>query len=528
MRRTTVCFIAAGVAVLTTSALASRQRPETFDIIIRGGAILDGTGAAAVQGDIAVLDGRIVAVGAIPATANAARTIDATGATVAPGFIDVHSHAAEGLAGRMADAMPLLAQGVTTVFVNPDGGGPVDLAAQRQAMETKGVGVNVGQFVPQGSIREKVIGLADRPPTGAELSRMEQLVDEAMKSGALGLSTGLYYTPGSFAKTDEIVALAKVAARSGGVYSSHIRDEADYSVGVVAAVDEVIRIAAEARIRAVVSHMKALGPANWGKSAELVEHIERARANGLDVFADQYAYEASGTSVVAALVPRWAEAGGRTAMLQRLDGTDGPRLRAAIAENMARRGGADTLVVSDYAPDHSLDGQSLAAIATARSTLPVDLVVSLIHRADAALISFNMSDDDIIRIMRQPWTMTCSDGDLTPPGQGKPHPRGYGAFARKLAVYVRDRHVIDLPEAVRSMTSLPAAVFGLRDRGVIRTAAIADMVVFDPARVQDRATYQDPQQPAAGVKAVLVNGVLAFENGAATSVRAGEFVRPER
>jgi len=357
---------------------------------------------------------------------------------------------------------------------------------------------------------------------------MEHLVDDGMKAGGLGLSTGLYYAPGSFAKTDEIVALAKVAARSGGVYSSHVRDEADYSIGVVAAVDEVIRIAEDARIRAVVSHMKALGPANWGKSVQLVEHIERARGKGLDVFADQYAYEASGTSVVAALLPRWAEAGGRTAMLQRVDGTEGPRLRAAIAENMARRGGADTLVVSDYAPDHSLEGQSLAAIAAARSMLPVDLVVSLIHRADAALVSFNMADDDIVRIMRQPWTMTCSDGELTPPGQGKPHPRGCGAFARKLAVYVRDRHVIDLPEAVRSMTSLPAAVFGLRDRGVIRPAAIADVVVFDPARVQDRATYLDPQQPAAGVTAVLVNGVLAFEDGIATSVRAGQFVRPER
>ena len=262
----------------SVSARLTGSAVETFDVIIRGGTILDGTGAAPVQGDVAILNGRIVAVGAIPATANATRTIDATGATVAPGFIDVHSHAAEGLAGRMADAMPLLAQGVTTVFVNPDGGGPVDLAAQRHAMETRGVGVNVGQFVPHGSIREKVIGLADRPPAGAELSRMEHLVDDGMKAGGLGLSTGLYYAPGSFAKTDEIVALAKVAARSGGVYSSHIRDEADYSIGVVAAVDEVIRIAEDARIRAVVSHMKALGPANWGKSVQLVEHIERARA----------------------------------------------------------------------------------------------------------------------------------------------------------------------------------------------------------------------------------------------------------
>jgi N-acyl-D-amino-acid deacylase len=354
------------------------------------------------------------------------------------------------------------------------------------------------------------------------------MVADGMQAGALGLSTGLYYAPGSFATTDEIVALAKVAARFGGVYSSHIRDEADYTIGVAAAVDEVIRISEEADIRAVVSHMKALGPANWGKSVQLVAAIERARARGLGVFADQYAYDASGTSVVAALLPRWAEAGGRKAMLERLEGTDGPRVRAAIAGNIARRGGADTLVVSDYPPDPALEGRSLAAIAGARSIAPADLVVSLLRRADAALVSFNMSDDDIVRIMQQPWTMTCSDGDLTAPGQGRPHPRGYGAFARKLAVYVRDRHVIDLAQAVRSMTALPATVFGLRDRGVIRAGAVADIVVFDPARIQDRATYQEPHQIATGVHAVLVNGSVAMENGAPTGIRAGRFVRPER
>jgi N-acyl-D-amino-acid deacylase len=428
----------------------------------------------------------------------------------------------------MADAIPLLAQGVTTVFINPDGGGPIDLTAQRKALEARGIGVNAGQFVPEGSIRERVIGLDDRAPTDEEISRMEALVAEGMRAGGLGLSTGLYYAPGSFAKTDEIVALAKVAAGLGGVYSSHIRDEADYTVGVVAAVEEVIRIAQDAHIAAVVSHMKALGPANWGKSARLVDAIERARARGLEVFADQYAYDASGTSIVAALVPRWVEAGGRSAMIARLNGSESLRLRAEIAQNITRRGGAEKLVISDYSPDHSLEGRSIAEIASARSTGAVDLVVALLQRADAALVSFNMSDEDIVRIMRQPWTMTSSDGDLTAPGQGKPHPRGYGAFSRKLAVYVRDRGVLDLPAAIRSMTSLPATVFGLRDRGVIRAGAIADVIVFDPAQIQDRATYQEPQQLAQGVKAVVVNGVMALDAGVPTGVRAGRFVRPER
>jgi N-acyl-D-amino-acid deacylase len=297
---------------------------------------------------------------------------------------------------------------------------------------------------------------------------------------------------------------------------------------VVAAVEEVIQIADRAHIRAVVSHMKTLGPANWGKSQQLVDAIERARARGLEVFADQYAYDASGTSIVAALVPRWAEAGGRAAMIARLHGSDGARVREAIAQNIARRGGADKLVISDFPPDHTLEGRSLAEIAGARSVDAVDLVVTLLQQADAALVSFNMADDDIVRIMRQPWTMTCSDGDLTAPGQGKPHPRGYGAFARKLAVYVRERGVLDLPRAVRSMTSLPATVFGLRDRGVIRAGAFADIAVFDPAEIQDRATYQEPQQLARGVRAVIVNGVVAVDAGATTGVRAGRFVRPER
>ena len=243
------------------------KRPlRSTDLIIRGGSVLDGTGAEGTRTDLGVSGDRIVTVGRIPPSARARRSIDATNLTVSPGFIDVHSHAAEGLSGALSDAIPLLAQGVTTVFINPDGGGPIDLTAQRKALEARRVGVNIGQFVPQGSIRGEVMGFADRDPTADEVTRMTQLVRAGMDAGGLGLSTGLYYAPGSYTKTDEIVTLAKVAAEYGGVYSSHIRDEADYNIGVVAAVDEVIRIAEQAHIRAVVSHMKALGAPNWGRS----------------------------------------------------------------------------------------------------------------------------------------------------------------------------------------------------------------------------------------------------------------------
>jgi N-acyl-D-amino-acid deacylase len=440
----------------------------------------------------------------------------------------VHSHAAEGLEGALHTAVPLLAQGITTVFLNPDGSGPTDLTAQRAALEARGVGVNIAQFVPHGSIRQAVLGMADRAPLAGELAKMTSLVRAGMEAGGLGLSSGLYYAPGSYATTDEVIALARVAGEFGGVYSSHIRDEADYSIGVVASVQEVIRIAEEARLPGVVSHMKALGPAQWGLSAALTTRIERARARGVQVYADQYPYEASGTGLSAALVPRWAQVGGRDEFAKRLAGADRERIKSEIVDNHARRGGPATLVISDYAPDQTLEGKSLAAIAAERSMTAVDLVVALLEKGDGGLVSFNMSERDIAHIMRQPWTMTCTDGDLSAPGQGKPHPRGYGAFARKLGVYARDREVMPLADAVRSMTSLPAQVFGLKDRGVIRRGARADVVIFDPAKVHDTATYASPQQLAEGMRFVLVSGVATIADGKATGATAGQFLKPER
>jgi N-acyl-D-amino-acid deacylase len=502
------------------------MRPD-YDVLIRNAHVLDGSGNPWFAADIAVSADRVVAVGSLPG-AKAPRVIDARGLTVAPGFIDVHSHSAEGLTGALSTATPLLAQGVTTVLVNPDGGGPVDLASQRQMLESQGVGVNVAQFIGHGSVRQAVLGMADRVPSDGELDRMRALVRAAMDAGAVGLSSGLYYAPGSYARTEEVIALARVAAEGGGVYSSHIRDEADYTIGVVAAVDEVIRIAEEARLPGVVSHMKALGPKQWGLSTKLVERIEQARARGVQVYADQYPYEASGTSLSAALVPRWAQEGGRARFLERLAGDDRDRIRTAIADNLARRGGATTLVISSYEPDRALEGRSLADIASRRGVDPVDLVVTLLERGDGGLVSFNMSEDDIAHIMRQPWTMTCSDGDLTAPGDGKPHPRGYGAFARKLAVYARERGVVGLADAVRSMTSLPAQVFGLKDRGVLRRGARADLVIFDPLEIRDRATYASPQLLAEGMRYVLVNGKVVVDAAAPTGATAGRLLSVER
>ncbi len=371
MSRVSLCLILALAASSGVSVLG--QRPpgaQSYDLLIRNARVLDGSGNPWFHADVAIQGDRVTAVGALNDVL-ARRTIDAAGLVLAPGFIDVHSHAAAGLASTLKTAVPLLAQGITTAFINPDGSGPTDLASQRAALEKGGVGVNVAQFVPHGAVRGAVLGMADRVPSDDELAQMTALTRAGMEAGAVGLSSGLYYAPGSYAKTEEVVALARIAAEFGGAYSSHIRDEADYSIGVVAAVQEVIRVADEAHIIGVVSHMKALGPSQWGLSTVLTERIEQARARGVQVYADQYPYEASGTGLSAALVPRWALVGGRQEFLKRLGGAERERLKSAIADNLNRRGGADTLVVSSYEPEPALEGKSLCshrqrAIARAR------------------------------------------------------------------------------------------------------------------------------------------------------------------
>ena len=500
-----------------------------YDLVIRGARFLDGAGNPWRYANVAISGDRIAAVGDLMG-ARAGRVIDASGLYVAPGFIDVHTHLGPGLATEeLSPAHPQLAEGITTVFVNPDGGGPIDLAAQRAQLLEHGLGVNVARFVAHGSIRSAVVGSEDRAPSADELDRMRALVREGMEAGAFGLSSGLYYAPGSFAETEEVIELAKVAAEYGGVYQSHIRDEADYNIGLVAAVDEVIRIAREAELPGIVTHIKALGPRVWGFSHALVQRITRAREEGVEVFADQYPYAASGTSITGALVPRWALDGGNSALLARIDSADSrDRLRADIIENLDRRGGAARLQFQRHATDHAIEGRTLQGVADERGLHPADLALELLRSGGAGLVSFNMHDDDIATLMRQPWTMTCSDGDITRMGQGVPHPRWYGSFPRKVRKYVIEDGVIDLPTAIRSMTSLPAAVMGLPDRGMLIPGSVADIVVFDLERVRDKATYTDPHQLSEGMVYVFVNGELAVDNGEFTDVMSGRVLRLER
>jgi N-acyl-D-amino-acid deacylase len=519
---------AALLTVLIGCATLAAQAPQRFDLLIKNGRVLDGTGNPWYRTDIGITGDRIRAMGVLPG-ATAATVIDAADRFVTPGFIDVHSHAGEGLSTEgLKHGQPLLAQGLTTVFVNPDGGGPVDLAAQRATYEKQRIGTNVAMFVPHGSIRRAVMDMSDRDPDAGELARMVDLTRQGMQAGAVGLSSGLYYAPGSYSKTAEVVAMARATAPFGGVYSSHIRDEADYSIGVVAAVQEVIDIAEQGGVTGVVSHMKALGPASWGLSKTLIERIEAARGRGVQVFADQYPYEASGTGIVGALMPRSAQVGGRDAMMKRIRGELRDAIREDVKINIARRGGAATLMISRYTPDPSFEGQRLSELAAKAGVAPEEYALQMLEKGDASLVSFNMSEADIEDIMRQPWTMTCTDGDLVPIGQGKPHPRAYGAFARKLKRYVRERGTLDIAAAVRSMTSLPATVFGLKDRGQLRAGALADVLIFDLAKVNDAATYQEPHQIAGGIDDIVVNGEVVRRNGTFTAALPGRVLRPER
>lgn len=519
-----VRFVAA-FGCLLALALPSSPQPFHFDVLIRNGRVMDGSGNPWIRADIGISGDRIAAVGPMPA-ASGSREIDAHDRIVSPGFIDVHSHAGEGLdKPALRQAQPILAQGVTTVVINPDGGGPVDLAEQRRKLESGGIGPNAAPLIGHGSVRSAVLKDANRAPSTDELARMTGLVTAAMREGAFGLSSGLFYVPGSYARTDEVIELARAVAPFGGVYTSHIRDEANYNVGVEAAVQEVVDIAAGAHVRGIVTHMKALGTDNWGKGPALLQRLDEARARGIEVFADQYPYEASSTSLRAALLP----GGIAIPTAADLAAGRGPSAEAetAIRENLRRRGGADAILIAFYRPDPALQGQRLSQIATARHQTAERAALEIMARGEASIVSFNMSEKDIDAIMRASYTMACSDGGLVPVGAGHPHPRDYGAFARRLAVYVRERHVVPLEFAIRSMTSLPATVFGIKDRGVLRAGAFADIAIFDPATIRDTATYEQPQQLAEGVSTVIVNGTVVRDDGKFTDALPGKVLRKQ-
>jgi N-acyl-D-aspartate/D-glutamate deacylase len=402
-------------------------------------------------------------------------------------------------------------QGVTTAFIGNDGRGSPDVAAVLGSASRKRVGINYATYVGLDPVRKQVIGEQDRAPTAAELARMKSLVAKAMCQGALGFSTGLFYAPQSFAKTDEVVALAREAASRGGIYDSHIRDESSYNVGLAAAVDEAIAVGREARMPVNISHIKALGVDVQGQAPAIIAKVEAAQRAGQRVTADQYPWSASGTSLVSSLIPLWAQDGGRPALLKRLDDPAlAELLRSGIADNLRRRGGPAALLITQGVQK----GRNLAEIARARGVDPIAAAIALIRVQDAAVASFNQTEADIAAFMRRPWVMTGSDASTG-------HPRAYGSFARKYREYVVARKVITLRDFIERSTSLTADTFGLAGRGRLKPGAFADVVVFDPKRFAERSTYEQPTLLAAGVQTVVVNGVTAVDNGVLTGAAAG-------
>jgi N-acyl-D-amino-acid deacylase len=517
-------FLAA-VAVAALWCGGLRAQPAA-DILLLGGLVYDGSGQPPVRQDIAVAGERISFVGdAEAAGLDAAVVVDVDGLMVTPGFIDMHSHA-ELTEDYGRDGLPFLHQGITTVAVGVDGGGTPDIAEAFAGLEGR-IGVNAFAYAGHGEIRRRVIGNDDRAPTAAELDEMRALVRKAMREGAFGLSTGLFYVPGYYATTEEVIELARVAAAFDGIYDTHDRDlGASYrGVGYLESIREAIRIGEAAGLRVIFSHFNAQGAANYGRAPEGARLIEEARARGVEVAAAQHVYTATQSSLAAYTIPRWASNGGREEMLERFrDPETVRRLNVETMEMLAIRGGAEKLLFADPRP--GLNGRTLAAVAV-EWELPVPAAVRrILTDGNAAVMNLDLYDIENTRYLaRQPWMMTCTDGRTPSPAQNVTHPRVFGAFTRKLRQFVLDEGVITMPFAIRSMTGLAADFLGLDDRGYLRAGAVADIAVFDRDRIRDRATYEDPRQAAEGTVHVLVNGRFAMRDGDATGALAGRPVR---
>lgn len=488
----------------------------TYDLVIRNARILDGAGNAWYSGDVAVRGDTIAVAGHLP-DVSATWTLDAAGLTLAPGFIDTHSHGIDGILVR-SGAENLIRQGVTTIIEGPDGHSPLPIAPFLAQLSRHPIGVNFGLLVGHNSIRQRVMGSENRRASPAELEAMKGLARQAMLDGAFGLSTGLFYVPGNYAPTEEVIEIAKIVGLFGGIHTSHMRSESDR---VVESVKETIRIGEEGHLPTQVTHHKIIGVSNWGKSAETLRLIHEARARGVDATLDAYPFTASSTALGAALVPQWARAGGSKALRERAASHEtGQKLRSEMRVILNdTRGGPTKLTLASCGFDRTLAGKTLAQAAGDRD--PVDAALDFVLRGDCSVVSHSISEEDIERILRDPLTMIASDGGIPAFGSGVPHPRNYATFARVLARYVRERHTLTLEDAVRKMSGLPAQRFGLQDRGLIRPGMKADLILFDPATVAENSTFERPHQYASGVAYVWVNGICALKDGKMTATLGG-------
>ncbi len=515
------------VFLLLLFLCAAPVHAADFDFLIRNARVVDGTGNPWFRADVGIRNGRIAAVGDLRSAA-APRILDARERVLAPGFIDVHTHV-EGAVEKIPSGDNYLMDGVTTIVTGNCGGSMRDLGAWFTELEKLRIGLNLASLIGHNTVRSQVMGAANRPATPEEIARMQELVAKNMADGAVGFSTGLIYIPGTYSTSDEVVALARSAAQFGGVYASHMRDEGDK---VIDAINEAVRVGRETGMRVQLSHFKIDNRRLWGSSEKTLALVEKSRRDGIDVVVDQYPYDRSSTNLGITL-PSWALADGSAKIKERLSD---PATRARIAKEMAARLKAlghksyAYAVVAACQSDHSIEGKSITEINVLRGRRKnvkneIETILDLQANGGAQMVYHSMGEKDVDRIMRYANTAIASDGGIREFGAGMPHPRSYGTNARVLARYVRERSILTLEDAIRKMTSLPARTFGFRDRGLLREGYWADLVLFDPARVHDKATFQQPHQYTEGFDLVLVNGEPVVEEGKRNTARPGQIVR---
>jgi N-acyl-D-amino-acid deacylase len=509
-------------SLLVISLLAAD--PIEADYVLRGGEIYDGGEGAPFVGDIAIKGDRLVAVkpGKLEVRAGT-KELDATGLIIAPGFIDLHSHS-DGpiLKAETRLNANFLTQGCTSVVTGNCGSGPVDVAAYYKKIDEHGAGTNILHLIPHGSLRAEAMGRANRQPSPAELTKMKELTAAGMRDGAWGMASGLIYVPGSFSKTDELVALAEIVGQQRGFYASHIRNEGSQ---LLESIDEILTIGKQAKLPVHVSHIKVSGKANWGVAPDAIQKLRDARTAGQQVTADQYPYPASSTSLSAMVIPdelrEWKEL---KAALE--DPERGDKVRKQISKLIDDRDGGAQLVISNFSPDRSWQGKSLAAIAKETSRTPLEVALDIMSRGGSQVVSFGMNEDEVRLFMREPFVATASDGSaMSLDSAAQPHPRSFGCFSRKIGFYAIEGKVLPLAQAIRSASGLPADILSLPERGYLKEGFFADVVVFDRKTFRDQATFTKPLAWSTGVKLLFVNGQVAVEDGKPTEKLAGRAIR---
>ncbi len=508
---------------LFTVLNAVAAEPIEADIFLKGGTLIDGTGSDGKVGDVALKGDRIVGVGKFEVKF-AEWEIDCAGLVICPGFIDLHNHSDSQIVSPKTRAnVNFIMQGCTTIVTGNCGSGPVDCGEYLAKINSAGAGTNVAHLLPQGSLRGKVLGSAQRKATADEIKQMRELADKAMRDGAFGMSTGLIYVPSSYADTVELIEIAKVVGKHGGIYASHIRGEGK---DLLDSVGEAIKIGRDSGCPIHVSHFKASGQEAWGLIRPAAQLIEESRKTGLKVTADQYPYIASSTSLDATVLPTWSLAGGREKLLERLKDKDqSARIVKFVTERIEKSDNGERIRITSCAKHPKYVGRSIAEIAKSENSKPFDVALKIIRDGGAGIVNFGMSEEDVRYAMTLPWVATASDGRAYLPSADKPHPRSYGTFPRKIGEYSVKENVLSLAAAIRSCTSLPADILGLPDRGRLVVDHFADVVVFDPKRIRDTATFDKPHQYATGIQFVFVNGEPAVKDGEATGALAGRALK---